>query len=155
YSVSMRSDISNIFDRVALSPTGASLASQCVIEGQVCLWNTSTGTKKTILSGKNLLRSHALGLSHEAGWLALGSSDGEITLIDLKKPESQQIWKKDKSWFTVLQFSPDGSLLASGDQAGQVLLWNTANGSSLELVLPSRSWTDSITFSPDGHRVAV
>ncbi len=86
----------------------------------VHLW---TGDKK----GPEISTNHkdlvnVLALSYKGDFLATGSADKTIQLIDIKEPKLLRTLDKHTSEVTALAYAKDGTL-ASGSKDGTVLIW--------------------------------
>jgi WD40 repeat protein/class 3 adenylate cyclase len=117
--------------------------------------------------------NHTVGLSPDAGTLAVGLTDGVVRLIDLtgtREPRDIPIWDEagrqawlDRdpeyasfSWSSTryisgLAFSPDGATLAVGTELPPVNLIDVATGAVTHFESGhDYGWVNSVTWSKDG-----
>ncbi len=96
---------------------------------QAAVWNVLDGSLKSAFPAYGApLYARAADLDARRGRLALGSTAGDVRLIDLSSgaqtilPPMLENGGQDLS---ALAFSPDGEWLAAGSPAGQIYIWNT------------------------------
>jgi len=103
----------------------------------------------------------ALGLSADGQWLAVGESDGSVSVFDVRTGRLKGKFEQGaRSQVDILEFSPDGSLLAIniGSPFDPVHLWDV-QGARLRHDLirrgtpeaRTRSVLNSVAFSTDGR----
>jgi eukaryotic-like serine/threonine-protein kinase len=117
---------------------------------QVSCWEIATG-----LPHEPALRIHqstALAFMADSHKLAVGTSEGEIYLLDAVSGKTLDRLKAGQGRVEVLAFSPDGKKLASTQQhpalqRSSTKLWTLADGSSKDLGIAGQRNTQ---FSPDG-----
>ncbi|KAG8933856.1 hypothetical protein FRC01_006702 [Tulasnella sp. 417] len=113
-------------------------------------WSSSLWTKHL---GKVVM---AIAFAPDDGFIACGSIDGEIELLDAETgaPIAEPLRGHD-GWAMSVTFSPDGKLLASGSEDKTIRLWNTKTGAPVAEPLRGHDgWVTSVTFSPDGKLLA-
>ncbi len=87
--------------------------------------------------------------------LAIGSSDGWITVLDLKSKTIHKRWQAHQNSVFALAYSPDGKQLVSGSRDAHLKSWDsTAEYSALESVVAHNYAINAIAFSPDGQYIA-
>jgi eukaryotic-like serine/threonine-protein kinase len=128
--------------------------------GNVLAWAID-GARSTSLSWSGLVgKAMSLALSPDGALLAVGGSDGTVTLIEtaqgtvrarlLPEPDGSdgRIW--------ALAFAPGGRELAVGNQQGQVELWSLADPSAPMLRLPGhRGSVAALAFDTQGRHLAT
>ncbi|MBY0526392.1 MAG: serine/threonine protein kinase [Gemmataceae bacterium] len=154
---------------LALSPDGKTLASggatwQGFGAGEVILWDTATGTHRTLdlktaPDGRHALQSqvYSVAISADNVLVAAGHRTGSITLWDRKRGEYLHALhpKGVGSAVAHLAFAPNGKLLVSVDLNGQLFVWDLAKA-AVRHTLPTL--TSSGTFfalSPDGKTLVA
>ncbi|HKB42046.1 MAG TPA: sigma-70 family RNA polymerase sigma factor, partial [Gemmataceae bacterium] len=120
-------------------------------DNAVCLWDPETGKElrrlEPIPTGVK-----AVAFSADGALLALGSSEGRITLWEVKTGQFlRQIVTETE--ILSLAFAPDRRTLASGHPDGKIRLWEVTSG-GLRLGLDHGGWPTMLAFSPDGTLLA-
>jgi WD40 repeat protein len=93
-----------------------------------------------ILSGKKIkaFSGHStaitsIDINHDGRWMATGSDDGTIVILDYLTQKPHKILKVSASKVATLQFSKT-QFLASGLADGSLIVWNISNGQKLSVV---------------------
>ncbi len=90
----------------------------------------------------------ALAVSPGSDLLAVGASDGGVTLWDLVSGNPVRVFHAHTDGVRAVAFSPDGHHLASAGDDGTVRLWDPTNGRCLAVLVPrTGGW---IVLRPDG-----
>ncbi len=105
----------------------------------------------------------ALSWSGDGRWLALGTTAGEIWLIDVAQQRCAQRWTAHTSGLHQLSWHPTRLSLASSGQDGCARLWQVeANGKasctaelSFTGVQGANGWVEQLQWRPDGSQLAV
>ncbi|MCH7586829.1 MAG: hypothetical protein IIC78_02150 [Chloroflexi bacterium] len=103
-----------------------------------------------------VFRSSSFGTNIDRSILALGDTDGEITLWDLVAGELLELTlQRIGIPIGEMVFSPDGMLLASGGDDGVIFVWNLTSGGLYTTPLKGHQGiiTD-LAFSPDSKILA-
>lgn len=97
------------------------------IRGVLRLWQATTGAPQgnPILHDRQIIR---LEMAPSLDQVALGSSDGTITLRLMPTGIVGRSWSAHSAEVTGVAYSTDGSQLVSGGYDGAVKIWNTATG---------------------------
>jgi WD40 repeat protein/serine/threonine protein kinase len=88
------------------------------------------------------------------GLVATGSTDGSVSIRDLRTGEKRGRDIPQGAAIVDGQFSPDGAILAVASVNGQVRLWTTADGSLAREFRHDQGIVD-VEFSPDGAFIAA
>jgi eukaryotic-like serine/threonine-protein kinase len=125
-----------------------------VADGALHGWSVENGAPIAGLAGL-FQRAIELG-SHERGTLvAVGDSDGGLTIMDVRHPERRrQIPAHDRPIVSVA-VSQDGQYIATGTTDGQVGVWNAATGSNVRRVRTHNGRVRGLAFSADRNSLAV
>ncbi|MDJ0703798.1 MAG: pentapeptide repeat-containing protein, partial [Leptolyngbyaceae cyanobacterium MO_188.B28] len=132
--------------------------SQTVIQGADL---THAILQNTNLSGAYLEDSLAmqtfgsiLSVVYSNDFLAIGSSNGEICLLQLKDGQKRWVCEKHDHWVRSITFSPDHQRFASGSDDQTVKIWDTSTGQCLSTLEEHGNCVRSVAFSPDGKLLA-
>jgi WD40 repeat protein len=137
---------------LALSPDGNCLATCCLGQPEVTLWNTGTGAKAGTLPGSGGGLQGAV-FSADGRWLAAAANDTSVVrLWNVAERREIRCWSKRGVMARALAFSPDGKLLATADADHAVRLWPVESPPPLP---PMTNITPPLAFSPDGRRLAT
>jgi hypothetical protein len=122
-------------------------------DGNVFAWNTSDLNEAPRLIWKNVAGNLCLAINYSGRYLAVGSDNGTIQIIDLNYPEAAPVkLKGHQGPVYSLAYSRDGHLYSSGPD--KVLLnWNISSGSSVS-VLSEPVTIRALSISPDGRFLA-
>jgi WD40 repeat protein len=93
-----------------------------------------------------------LAYAPDGQFLAAGTADGRVALIDTGSQEIRATLYADQQAVTSVAWSPDGRTLVSGSLSGKVRLWHAATQQEL-FTLEDREGrvVRSVAFSPDGR----
>ncbi|MDB6035293.1 MAG: pknB 19 [Verrucomicrobiales bacterium] len=124
--------------------------------GQVKIWNTTTGHTNLIKAAQNPIEQVAL--SPDGNWLVTRARDTGYRRWDLRTRDY-------KAWRVEAQkvlFSPDGTLIATYGRSNTVQLWDTATltlrstlTSEEAFAFPISATATPAAFSPDGQLFAI
>ncbi len=137
---------------LAFSPDGNTLVSGDD-DGNVKLWDVSTGESIQILSGfgEQVL---SVVFSPDGNTVASAALDSTILSWNVEDGQIKHKYFGHTDWVRILAFSPDGTTLASGSRDGTIRLWDTATGQQKRILTDKENRYDSIAFSPDGNTLA-
>lgn len=93
----------------------------------------------------------SLAFSPDGKWLALGSDDGTVKLLDVA---SGQEVRALNGHLWGLAFSPDGKWLASGSNDYTIKVWEVASGQEVHTLEGHNDGVLGVAFSPDGKWLA-
>jgi WD40 repeat protein len=93
------------------------------------LWEVARGM--ILPSSRALPRGGSMALSLDGKRLALGGTDGTVTVYRLPLGDKAHQVFPGKSAVTCLAFAPDGKALAAGDPFGAVRVYDTSSGKAL------------------------
>ena len=143
-------------DSVVYSPDGSTIATWSYGDGQVFLWNTSTGQHKWLTehtgSGETVV------YSPDGSTIATGNY-GEVFLWDTSTGERKMTLLGHPDYIEEIVFSPDGRTIATrgyGDE--EVRLWDATTAehkATLEGLFDIFDDVDNITFSPDSKAIVT
>ena len=136
-------------DHVALSPDGKLVAIQKGLS--VVIRDVDSG-RETRALGNSAFCSFAF--SPDWRWLALGTYDGTIEVIDVASGNALHTLRGHTGWVTTLAFSRADKLLVSGSNDGTARVWSIASGQSLRTLTGHQAEINAVAFSPDARRVA-
>lgn len=97
---------------------------------------------------------HAVAFSPDGELLAVGDSNGEIHLYQVRDVQAVFICTRHKSWVTSLAFSPDGKFIASGSTDYTIKLWDVSTGQCLRTLEGHTNEVWSVAFSQDNCTLA-
>lgn len=128
-------------------------------DGRILKWDYAGGKRSysEILNRSSVNRVVNIGPNER--YLALGTTDDQILVVDLKKADAEPISVKGHNSGTIfdLVFMPEeGSFISSGAD-NRVLLNNIKNGTTTEIYKTAKSSDRprTLAISPDGKRLAV
>lgn len=87
--------------------------------------------------------------------LAYASSDGTVTILDLKSARSLCVFRAHRDWVTSVDWDPTGERLASASLDGTVQVWWAESGRTLFPPIVHHSEVRAVAWSPDGARLAT
>jgi WD40 repeat protein len=145
------------FTAAALSPNRAWVAGatgEWPKSGDLLLWEVATRQLKFRL---HLDRgAPTVAFSPDNAWLAVGTFNGELLLVDVAQAKLVAHWKAQALGIFGVAFSPDGKLLASPSIDGSVKVWDVIPPAVAKAGLPLRLSFDrhtdavlSTAFAPD------
>ncbi|MFI5455557.1 MAG: WD40 repeat domain-containing serine/threonine protein kinase [Isosphaerales bacterium] len=131
--------------------------------GWVDLWSVSDGQTAASFRVQNAIHCVAFGQNQwyteaprttaERWMIAVGGTDGLITLWNPASRGTWQLLRAPGLEILTLAFSEDGTLLASAGHSGPGCLWDVATGQRL-VEFHTQHYTMALAFSPDGTRLA-
>lgn len=118
------------------------------------IWDVSqTSAPKFVLEGHESA-AQAVAYSSAGPWIATGSADKTVRLIDTDSHETVRVYKGQKDFVTALAFSPDGRTLAVGTLDGTVRIYSTSSTRLVKQLSGHKSRIAALAFSPDGTVMA-
>jgi WD40 repeat protein len=123
------------------------------LNGQVTAYNAENGANKNNFQGINAYTG-VVAHNDEGGWLAFGSTSGEVRVWDPLKRQALATLDAHGRSVTRVAFSASGDRLATADDTGEVKVWDWSLRAPLTTIndaLPALA----LSFSPDGTLLAV
>lgn len=136
---------------VAFSPDGKFVAAGAT-NGQLCLWNATTGTLVLTYPVNSWL--YSIDFSPDGKLLACGSYDRAVRLWNVQTGQIFKILQGHEGEVRSVAFSPDGKLLASGSYDQKIYIWDIQTGQMLRNLQGHTGGIRSAVFSPDGLMLA-
>ncbi len=138
--------------RVRFSPRDSLLAAGSS-EGDLALWDTSTGQLKATLSGHES-PIYGIAFSHEGRTLASASGDRSIKLWDLATARVRATLLGHAESVNEICFSPDGLTLASASADNTIKLWDCRTAECKATLEGHSAGVSSVAFGPDSRMIA-
>jgi eukaryotic-like serine/threonine-protein kinase len=136
----------------AFSPDSQLLVVPC--GDQVDFFDLASKTIRT-MPAEPLGKIWSVAYSPDGQWIALGTDDWSLRLIDPHNPTRDKKLVGPRGLANNLAFSPDGRILVSGSDAGEVTLWDVETGEEMCALTGPTGQILCVTFSPDGTRLAA
>jgi WD40 repeat protein len=111
---------------VALSPAGDLLATSCLLDHVVNLWDRQTGRLRGTIPVSEL-GATALAISSGGTMLAIADNGGSVRLWDVARNRELAAAQSPAGGLQSLALSGDGRMLATGATNGLVSLWDVAS----------------------------
>jgi WD40 repeat protein len=123
-------------DIIAIAASNNCAVAASYSPGLIEVWETGAGKLLLRLTPAGLTSKEgavlsAMSLTAAGNRLAVGSSDGNIALFDVKTGTRVRELKHHELEIASLSFSPDGATLTSVDLRAQVAVWNADSGEIL------------------------
>jgi WD40 repeat protein len=116
--------------------------------GTILVWDTTTWTLRHRLDvGAEL---HETAVSADGDVIAVGGSEGEISLWDLARGRQIGTLAGHSGPVDAMAYSPDGATLASGGQDGRVVLWDTERNAMRAVLVGHTVGVQTAAWSPAG-----
>lgn len=123
--------------------------------GQASVFDTNSGAVRATFRG-HLSFNRTTAYFADAGWLALGGSDGTVKVWDSYARQSLVTLDAHGAALTALAFSSDGETLATAGEDGLVRLWRWRDRALLaETKLDPATAIRQLAVAPDGSYVAI
>lgn len=140
---------------VAISPNGRTVATARLGGGPngdagITLWSGDDGTSQGRVEAQTELTALAIG---PRGRLA-AAGGGAVRIWDLDSRNAQPTLNTQRSYLSLLRFSPGGHLLAAAGGGADVEVWD-ADAHTLVAVLPTADRVADVAFSPDGRSLVA
>ncbi len=157
---------------LALSADGSQLATACA-DRTVRIWDTATGTARTVLADTGLADAPEtvplMEFTPDGTRLLTVSKDGAVRRLDITAPAAAVTGSSEVSWGVMTAVSVAGGLLATtaddGPESGTVRIWDVAAGTERAVIAAADPWADpdddyelritEAAFSPDGTLLAT
>lgn len=152
---------------LALSAGGSQLATACA-DRTVRIWDTATGTARTVLADTPDTVP-LMEFTPDGTGLLTVSNDGTVRRLDLAAPTAAVTGSSEVRWGVMAAVSLAGGLLATtaddGPESGTVRIWDAATGTERAVIAAADPWADpddeyelripEAAFSPDGTLLAT
>jgi WD40 repeat protein len=124
------------------------------VDGKVIRWVVGDEPRGGQLLMQGPLGNASLAISANGRYLAVGSENGTIFIIDLLNPNSSTVQlRKHQGVVFSMAFTPDGQQLFSSGGDKKILLWDLGTKSST-VINEGTVNTRAISISPDGKFLA-
>jgi WD40 repeat protein len=144
---------------VAFAWDGDTLAAVCREDGEddevgvATLWRVGEGRLLRRFPLEGVVEPRGLTFAPDGATLAVGDSDGDITLWDVAGGRVRRRMTGHRGEVWGLAYSRDGKRLASAGEDKTVRLWDPATGQELAR-LPHQQPVTSVAFAPDDRTLA-
>ena len=138
----------------AFSPDDKYLATGCMDNAEVILWDAQSGRRLKPFKGHHGT-VWSLAFSPDGKTLATSSDDSVAKLWDVKSGEEMATLRGHGLLVTTVDFAPDGATLATGSFDKQVKLWPTTPQQYDEALKGDHNWIRALAYAPDGKRLAT
>jgi WD40 repeat protein len=95
-----------------------------------------------------------LAFSPDGLHLALGDSEGYVTVLDARTFEQTSRYQGHSGNILSLEFSPDSKTLASGSSDKNIVLWDMDSNQWIDTLRQHSSYVFELAFSSDGQKLA-
>ncbi|MCC6550734.1 MAG: caspase family protein, partial [Ignavibacteriaceae bacterium] len=145
---------------IAFSPDNKLIAGAA--DEEVKVWEAGSGSLRYKLGKSNGRLYNSFSFSPDFGYLAVGSSDDTITILDTRNGRVFHKMKTKLGYENCLAFSPDGRLLAStgssnewyADSLNKVIIWDRASGNVLFTLEGHENSVSALSISNDSKYIA-
>ncbi|OJF15906.1 WD40 repeat domain-containing protein [Couchioplanes caeruleus] len=149
------SDRRSTVREVDFAPDGSTLAAVLNNEQTIQIWDTKTGTSRTVIKVpvtnlQNLLPLRVSDLVYSPDSRTIAATGDHLQLWDVAT--GAQRHRIDIA-ARAAAFAPDGrTIAAAGHRQGGI--WNVATGAQIHPLVPAEGWFDwTVRFTPDGRTV--
>ena len=116
-------------------------------------WRTGDVVMQNRVLGKTEEHTWCLAISPDADQLAIGMSDGTISLLDIESQQQSHTLVGHQSWVVDVAYSPDGKHLASSSDDQTVRIWDVATGAIVREYRGHERTVFSIAYNSDGTQL--
>lgn len=127
---------------------------------ELTVWDGATGTKLFVFRPEHGIWRSAMGWSPSGQYLALGSRDGSVTIVDRSGRMVRVLRKDERQAICKATFSPDGRFVATaacwrdrGSVNPHVTIWDWRQAERVQIIEDRDA--SQITFDPTGTRIAT
>lgn len=119
------------------------------LDGVIVIWDIRSTEPVAVLD--DLVEDiRAIDVTHDGRWLATGSGDGLMSLIDLNAGGVVRTWQtREGVGFDALALSPDATLLLSSSVEGRFSVWDIESAEEMYWETTDQ-FAYTMRFSPDG-----
>ena len=142
---------SNFIRSLKFSPDGNQIAI-ATSEAKVILWNIHSNELRIFT--EHTADVHSVSFSRDGKYLASGSHDHTIKLLDIKSGNCLQTFRGHSSLVYAVEISPDGKTLVSCSQDKSIKLWDISSGKCQITYTGHEYSVFSVGFTPDGQKLA-
>jgi len=139
------------------SPSGRFLIAKVSLNNRsirLKLWKTG-GWEELPLRATGVAAPTAADFSPDDRFLALGYTDGAVTLQSVSSPQDETTFANHIAAVNEVRFSPDGRLLVTTIGDGSVKVWDVATPHELATLRGHSGYVYGTTFWGDSRRVAT
>jgi WD40 repeat protein len=140
-------------ERLALSPDGKQLLTNCFAESKARLWDIQSGKPLQLFDGHTQsIRDFAF--SRDARLILTGSRDGTARIWDTATGQALRTFKGRANRVDAMALSPDGKqVLYTSVASTKVCVWNAETGQEMRPLRGGLGRVVSAVFSLDGKHV--
>lgn len=122
------------------------------IEGQVFHWRSQAIGEWHMFQQHTTIptRRGLIAFSAEAQFVAVGSRDGVVHVLDLESSEVLFELRMNTSSMTALAMNQDHNLLVAGDTAGHITMWDLESSQIVQEIQSTSAAIDALAFRADG-----
>ena len=143
---------------LAFSPPDGSLVAARGLTTGLAVWDVRSGERvfhSEVTSLSAASTGELLAFSSDGKRLALGTKDGKVLILDVKRGEwVDKLEDEHSSPVLALAFSSKTGLLVSGDRDGVLVLTEVATGQRMSHLKAHEHEITALAFSPDGRILA-
>ncbi|RKY10524.1 MAG: hypothetical protein DRP56_00720, partial [Planctomycetota bacterium] len=157
FSVNLSVDGKNVRD-MAVSSDTKMVATKSLNENSFILWeleDTPQVEEDNFKLSKHLETARIITISPNGDFVAFGSVDNAIKILDAKNGEIKAFIRGDQRTVKLLKFSPDSKSLAYAGSDEILHLWNIEKKAEAFSFQGHEGELQALAFSPDGRQIAL
>jgi WD40 repeat protein len=139
---------------IAWAPGGEELAVSGCHEGQICIYDVTTGENSAVF-GADMLNGN-IDWSASSGLILSADFNGDVILWNPADGRKLALFGNHQGSVNDIEYSPDGSQAASIDSRGNLYLWEAESGKRINFLNPPlQNALIDVAWSPDGSQIAL
>jgi WD40 repeat protein len=146
-----KSSLTGNMSFVTFSPDGKRIASAGGLDGQIKIWDITTGQKMSPASRHDRW-AHSVSFSPDGRFLASGG-DNHVRIWDGGTGSHVMTLRGHEAPTFSVSFSPDGKSVVSGGYDGLIKVWDAASGETVMTLHGHEGTVDRVVFTPDGKHL--